>query len=115
MVGPFDGIPANTAVTLEMSLLASGFGYIYPGNSPMIGDSASASADIGSTLSFTSTGQVFTGPFTSVNSTLGEIEDGLWTGTPVSAVPEPEASLLAALCTLGAIYAKRKRGERRLI
>jgi hypothetical protein len=113
MVGPFNNVPANTPVSLEMFMQTFGFAFLYSGNSPVIGDQAVATGDMGSTLSFTSTGDVFTGPFTSVNSTQGEIQDGLWMGTPVSAVPEPSESSLVALCTLGVIYARRKRVERR--
>jgi hypothetical protein len=108
MVGPFDNVPTGVPLKLRMGMVISTFAFRFA--TATLGDSASAIGDIGSTLSFTSSGPVFTGPFTSVNSAQASLQNGLWTGTPVTA-PEPRAASLAAPCTLAGIYARRRRAK----
>ena len=90
-VGPFNNVPTNQPLTLRMGMTIGTHAEIFP--TSLIGNAAIAKGDIGSTLSFTSSGQVFTatGDLTSVNSAQGSIVNGLWTGSPVSVPPEPSA------------------------
>jgi len=110
-VGPFDNVATGIPLELQMSMSLATFAFKFPKSE--VGDSASALGDLGSTLNFTISGSVFTGPFESVNSVQGSIVDGMWMGTPVT-VPEPSAPSLAALCALAAIYAKRRHPHARL-
>ena len=97
-VGPFSNLPTNLPLTLEIGMTMSTYAEIFP--TSQVGNAAIAEGDLGSTLSFTSSGDVFSadGDLTSVNSVQGSIENGLWTGTPVSTA-HPETSEVPALST----------------
>lgn len=110
-VGPFDNVPTNVPVSARMAMTISAGAFIFPPS--LIGNAGRADADLGSTLSFTSSGPVFSdsGGLVSVNSVEGSIVNGLWTGSPVSAppIPEPSAISLLSLGCLGLTYARRQK------
>jgi hypothetical protein len=111
VVGPFDNVPTNVPVTVRVALTIAASAQLFQPS--LIGNAAIAKGDIGNTLSFTSSGAVFTatGDLTSVDSVQGSIEAGLFTGTPVSvpadavvpALSTPMVLLLALLMGAGAL------------
>jgi hypothetical protein len=87
-VGPFDFVPTGVPVILRIG--ANIFTSVFLGSgSPNPGVSASGIGNLGSTLSFTNSGDLFSGVPGSVDSVQGSIAGNLWTGSPVSAPPAP--------------------------
>ena len=108
LVGPFDGIAtgAGNPHTLRIAIHIESYTCEDPPS--VIGDRMNVTGDLGSTMSFTRSGPVFTSDdenFIAASSVDGDIDlDGTWTGTPVSA-PEPTSPLLsvAVLLTLAGL------------
>ena len=100
LVGPFNNVPTNTNLSLRMSMSVSPGAFIFPNFPAVVGNAASAQGDLGNTLSFTSSGPVFSTDdpnFISVNSVQASIVNGIWTGSPVSASPIPGPPEVPAL------------------
>ncbi|MFQ5492442.1 MAG: PEP-CTERM sorting domain-containing protein [Phycisphaerae bacterium] len=105
--GPFDNVPTGVPLSLRMSMsMFTGTGIFAVSSN---GDSSSAVGDLGSTLSFTSSGDLFSGVPGSVDSAQGNIANNVWTGSPVTALPIPEPSSLMILAAAAMIASKRRR------